>query len=289
MSAIFGPLGRSLRLRQVVKNGFIFAGLVFSQRLFHFPDTVRVAAGFVLFTLVTWAVYLFNDVRDRELDRAHPVKSRRPVAAGTLPVGAAYLFAAVFVAAGLGGAFRLGFSFGICCLVYALLNVSYSLWLKNVVILDIMTIASGFFIRVVAGTRIIDVHISPWLLVCSIFVSLFLGFCKRRAELGVVSAESRPILKEYSQQFLDQLIAVLTSATILSYILYTVSPETVAKFRTERLILTAPFVLYGVFRFLYLMHTRKLGQDPAAEILSDPPLLITAAGWMIAVVAIIYR
>jgi hypothetical protein len=151
-----------------------------------------------------------------------------------------------------------------------------------------MTVAAGFFLRVIAGTQIIHVAVSHWLLVCGIFLSLFLGFCKRRAELQTGDAASRPILREYNLQFLDQLIAALTAATILSYILYTISPETVAKFKTDNLIVTAPFVLYGIFRYLYLIYVRSRGEDTAVEFFTDPPMLLAGAGWLAATAAVIY-
>ena len=282
-------LVRSLRLKHAVKNGFLFAGLLFAQRLFVWPDNLWVALGFVCFTLVAWAVYLLNDIQDRELDRLHPVKKDRPVAAGRLGVGTAATAAAVFAALGLAGAWRLSPGFLAYALGYFGLNLLYTRLLKNVVILDIMAIAAGFFLRVLAGCQIINVHVSHWLLVCSIFISLFLGFCKRRTELDSGDAAGRPILKEYSVLFLDQLIAVLTAGTILSYILYTISPETIRRFQTDGLIYTTPFVLYGVFRFLYLIYIRKKGQDTATDIISDPPILLAVAGWVLTVALVLYR
>jgi 4-hydroxybenzoate polyprenyltransferase len=286
---MFIELVRSLRLKHAVKNGFLFAGLLFAQRLFVWPDNLRVALGFVCFTLVTWAVYLFNDIQDRALDRLHPVKKDRPIAAGRLPVATAAAAAAVFAALGLAGAWRLSPGFLAYALGYFGLNLLYTRLLKNVVILDIMAIAGGFFLRVLAGCQIIGVQVSHWLLVCSIFISLFLGFCKRRTELDSGGAAGRPILKEYSVLFLDQLIAVLTAGTILSYILYTISPETIRRFQTDGLIYTTPFVLYGVFRYLYLIDIRRKGQDTATDIIGDPPILLAVAGWVITVALVLYR
>jgi 4-hydroxybenzoate polyprenyltransferase len=281
-------LVESLRPRQVVKNGFIFVGLIFGRRLFHYPDNVIVLAGFGLFTLLSWAGYLFNDLRDREQDRLHPVKSSRPIAAGRLPAPAAAAAAAGLAAAGLAGAFVLSRPFGWVCLAYAALTLAYSLALRHQVILDIMAIAAGFFLRVLAGTVIIGVRASHWLVVCAIFVSLFLAACKRRTELERQGGDARAILKEYDVRFLDTLIAALTAGTLLSYVLYTVSAETIAWFGTEALLATAPFVLYGVFRYLYLIYVRQQGEDTADALLADAPLLLAAAGWLASVALIVY-
>jgi 4-hydroxybenzoate polyprenyltransferase len=279
---------RSLRLKHILKNGFLFAGLLFSGHLLTFPDNLRVGLGFLCFTLVTWAVYLFNDIQDRELDRRHPVKQNRPLAAGRLAVPAAATAAILFAGGGLAGAWLLAPPFFAYVLGYVGLNLLYTRLLKHVVILDIMSIAAGFLIRVLAGCQIIGIQVSHWLLVCSIFLSLFLGFCKRRTELDTSDGAGRPILSEYTVLFLDQLIAVLTAGTILSFILYTVSAETIARFGSDRLILTTPFVLYGIFRFLYLIYVRRKGQDTAADLLADPPILVAVAAWAATAAAVIY-
>ena len=288
MLKTLAALLQGLRLKQAIKNTFLFAGLIFSERLFHYPDNLQVLAGFGLFCLISWAVYLFNDIQDRELDRLHPVKRFRPVASGRLSVPAAAVASALLGSGGLVGAALLSREFGLTCLVYAGLNLAYSRILKNVILLDIMTVSAGFFLRVIAGTQIIHVAVSHWLLVCGIFLSLFLGFCKRRAELQSSDSASRPILREYNLQFLDQLIAALTAATILSYILYTISPETVAKFGTDDLLLTSPFVLYGIFRYLFLIYVRSRGEDTALELFTDLPMLLAGAGWLAATAIVIY-
>lgn len=279
---------RSLRLKQIVKNGFLFVGLVFSRKLWVYPDNLHVLLGFACFSLITWAVYLFNDIQDRELDRNHPKKKNRPIASGALPVPWAYAWYVGLTVAGLAGAYWIGLNFFYCCAVYVVLNILYSLVLKHLVLLDIMAISAGFWLRVIAGTQIIHVQVTHWLMVCSIFLSLFLGFCKRRSESNSANNQGRLILQEYSNRFLDQLIGALTACVILSYILYTISDETIARFGTDALLLSAPFVLYGVFRYLFLMYCMEKGEDTANDLLSDLPLLLAVAGWMITVALIIY-
>jgi len=281
-------LAKSLRLKQVIKNSLLLVGLVFSRKVFDYPDNLRVLVGVGSFTLISWAVYLFNDIQDRALDRHHLVKRHRPIASGALPVPQAYFCCAVLLGLGLTLAAALNREFMACGLAYLGLNLLYSRTLKHMVLLDIMAIAAGFWLRIIAGTQIIEVAVSHWLMICSIFLSLFLGFCKRRAELGQDDTAGRPILREYSLAYLDQLIAALTAAVILSYLLYTISAETVARFGTDKLLLSTPFVLYGVFRYLYLLHCQDRGQDTASDLLSDPPLLLAAAGWVVSVVGVIY-
>lgn len=279
---------RSLRLKQIVKNGFLFVGLIFSRKFLVYPDNLNVFLGFCCFCLISWAVYLFNDIQDRELDRNHPKKRNRPIASGALPVAHAYGWCILLLIVGLIGSYWIAWSFFIYCVLYIVLNILYSLKLKHVVLLDIMAISAGFWLRVIAGTQIIHVQVTHWLIVCSIFLSLFLGFCKRRSEVNLTNNHSRPILKEYSTLYLDQLIAALTASVILSYILYTISDETIARFGTDALLLSAPFVLYGVFRYLYLIYCQDRGEDTASDLLSDRPLLLAAAGWMISVALVIY-
>lgn len=278
----------SLRPKQVVKNGFLFVGLIFSQHLFIVSDVLKVIGGACLFTLLTWSVYLINDLMDRERDRIHPVKKNRPIASGELPVSLAILVAVVFGVLALVGAFFLQLAFGLICSIYGGINLLYSRFLKQIVILDIMSLAAGFFLRVIAGTQIIEVEVTHWLAICSIFLSLFLGFCKRRAELSQDGFSARPVLKQYTIGFLDQLIAIVTGGALISYLLYSVSPETVARFHTDQLIVTSPFVMFGMFRYLYLLHTRNKGQDTANDILFDRSLLIAILGWISVTALIIY-
>src|SRR5882724_9141451 len=276
----------SLRPRQWVKNLFVFAGLVFGQRLF----TPAVCA-FAIFCGLSGAIYLVNDVADREKDRVHPKKRGRPIAAGRLPVRVALGVAAVLVAVGLLAAARISAGFLLVAVAYVVLLTAYSAWLKHVVIVDVLTVALGFVLRALGGTLAIDVAVSGWLLICTILSALFLALGKRRNEYLTLEADAarhRPILAEYSAGLLDQMIAVVTASTVTAYALYTMSPETVAKFHTQLLPATLPFVLYGIFRYLYLLYRRQLGGNPSELFLNDRALLVNTACWIAAVLLIIY-
>ena len=280
----------SMRPRQWVKNVFVFAGLIFAQRLFTSSAWIALAA-FAIFCGLSGAIYLINDVADRERDRLDPRKRTRPVAAGRLSVGAALAAAIVLVVGGLICAAILSRAFLVVALTYVVLLVAYSAWLKHIVIVDVIVVAGGFVLRAVAGAVVIDVAMSGWLLICTILVALFLALGKRRFEyltLDRDAARHRPILAEYSPELLDQMIAVVTASTVTAYALYTMSPETVAKFHTHLLPATLPFVLYGIFRYLYLLYRRQLGGNPSELLLSDRALAINAIGWICAVLLIIY-
>ena len=280
----------SLRPRQWVKNLFVFAGLVFGHRLFT-PAAWTSLAAFVIFCGLSGAIYLFNDVADREKDRMHPKKRERPVAAGLVPAPAALTAGATLIVVGLGAAVWLSGPFALAALAYVVLLTLYSIWLKHVVIVDVLTVASGFVLRAVAGALVIQVEISGWLLICTILVALFLALGKRRHEylaLDTEAARHRPILAEYSAGLLDQMIAVVTASTVTAYALYTMSPETIAKFHTPLLPATLPFVLYGIFRYLYLLYRRQLGGNPSDLLLSDRALLVNTLCWVLAVLLIIY-
>src|SRR5882724_451712 len=280
----------SLRPQQWVKNLFVFGGLIFSQRLFT-PSVWPALAAFVIFCGLSGGVYLLNDVADREKDRLHPDKRHRPVAAGRLRPGAAIGAAAVLIALGLGLGAWLSPRFALAGLVYVALLGAYSIRLKHVVIVDVLVVALGFVLRAAAGALAIGGAISGWLLICTILLALFLALGKRRHEVLTLEADAaghRPILAEYSAGLLDQMIAVVTASTVTAYALYTMSPETVAKFHTPLLPATLPFVLYGVFRYLYLLYHRQLGGNPSELLLSDRALMINAVGWICAVLLIIY-
>jgi 4-hydroxybenzoate polyprenyltransferase len=280
----------SLRPRQWIKNLFVFAGLIFSQRLFT-PSAWTALAAFAIFCGLSGAIYLFNDVTDREKDRLHPDKRHRPVAAGRLPVGQALTAAVLLVVVGLGLALGLSWPFALAGLAYVALLTAYSAWLKHVVIVDVLVVSIGFVLRAVAGALAIGVEISGWLLICTVLLALFLALGKRRHEVLALedgAAAHRPILAEYSAGLLDQMIAVVTASTVTAYALYTMSPETVAKFHTALLPVTLPFVLYGVFRYLYLLDRRHLGGNPSDAVLHDRPLLLNTLAWLAAVVLIIY-
>ena len=273
-----------------MKNFFVFAGLVFGHRLFTAALWPALAA-FAIFCALSGAVYLINDVADRGRDRLHPKKRERPIAAGRLPVGVALGVAMVLTAGALTSAARISMGLLLVAIAYIVLLAAYSAWLKHIVIVDVLTVAVGFVLRALAGTLAIDVAISGWLLICTILVALFLALGKRRHEylaLDADAARHRPILAEYSAGLLDQMIAVVTASTVTAYALYTMSPETVAKFHTQLLPATLPFVLYGIFRYLYLLYRRELGGNPSDLMLSDRALLINSLLWLVALVVIIY-
>ena len=280
----------SLRPRQWIKNLFVLAGLIFAQRLFT-PDVWTALGAFAIFCALSGAVYLVNDVTDVARDRAHPVKRTRPVAAGRLPVGAALGVAVALGAVGLALSACVGRGFLATAVAYVVLVVAYSVWLKHVVIVDVLVVAAGYVLRAVAGALAIRVEISGWLLICTILLALFLTLGKRRHEvmtLETAAAAQRPILAEYSPALLDQMIAVVTASTVTAYALYTMSPETVAKFHTQLLPATLPLVLYGVFRYLYLLYQRRLGGNPSEVFLTDRALLVSSLVWLLAVLLIIY-
>jgi len=280
----------SLRPRQWVKNLFVFAGVIFSQQMLT-PLAWTALGAFVIFCGLSGAIYLFNDVMDAERDRLHPSKRLRPIASGVLSRPTAVVFGVLLLSGCLAAAFLIGVSFGLVALGYGVLLTAYSLWLKHMVILDVLTVAVGFVLRAVAGAVAVEAEISGWLLICTILIALFLALGKRRHEyrsLARNAAAHRPILAEYSESFLDQMISVVTASTVTAYALYTMSPETVAKFHTRLLPLTLPFVLYGIFRYLYLLYRRDLGGNPSDLFVSDRALLFDALLWMLATFAIIY-
>jgi 4-hydroxybenzoate polyprenyltransferase len=280
----------SLRPRQWVKNLFLFAGLVFGQKLFT-PAVWTAGAAFLIFCGLSGAVYLLNDVADRGRDRLHPDKRHRPVAAGHLSVPAAVTAAIVLIVAGLAASVWLSRGFALAALSYVVLLTAYSAWLKHLVIVDVLVVAIGFVLRAVAGALAVQVAISGWLLICTILLALFLALGKRRHEvlsLEGAAPQHRAILAEYSAGLLDQMIAVVTASAVTAYALYTMSPETVAKFHTALLPATLPFVLYGIFRYLYLLYQRHLGGNPSDAVLRDRALLLNTLLWMGSVLLIIY-
>jgi 4-hydroxybenzoate polyprenyltransferase len=279
---VIGGLLRSLRPRQWTKNLLVFAGLIFSQNVGHPELVIRAGLAFGLFCLLSGSTYLINDVFDAERDRSHPQKRHRPVASGQVPVAVALATGIGLLVAACVAAFALSTDFGLVAVAYAVLLTTYSAGLKHVVIVDALVIAAGFVLRALGGVVAIEAESSDWLLLCTILLALFLTFGKRRHELIALEAgavEHRPILSEYSPQLLDQMIAVVTASTLMAYALYTVSAETQSKLGTTRLPLTIPFVLYGIFRYLYLLYRRDLGGDPSEHLLTDRALLLNVALW----------
>lgn len=284
------PWLRLLRPHQWLKNGFVFVGLLFGHA---WTDPVKLGqalAAFAAFCLLASAIYVMNDLIDREQDRLHPKKKSRPLAAGTLSVSAAVFLAAACLLGGAAVAWCWAGSAPWIFFAYVALNMAYSLGLKHVVILDVFIIAAGFMLRILAGTLGIGIAPSQWLLLCGLMLTLFLGFAKRRAELNALLADSaghRRVLEHYTAPMLDQFIAIAMAGTVISYALYTVSAETIALHGTRGLIATVPFVLYGMLRYLWRLHSRGGGGDPARELLTDPHLLAATAGWLLLVVVLL--
>lgn len=292
MSALMNLLRllRLLRPHQWLKNGFVFIGLLFGHAWNDPHKLSQALAAFVAFCLLASAVYVMNDLIDREQDRRHPKKKLRPLAAGTVSVRAAVVLGVVCLIAGGVIAVRYAGSAPWLFLAYVVMNLGYCFGLKHVVILDVFIIAAGFMLRILAGTLGIDIAPSHWLLLCGLMVTLFLGFAKRRAELNALLQESaghRRVLEHYTAAMLDQFITIAAAGTIISYSLYTVSAETVALHGTRGLMVTIPFVVYGILRYLWRLHRQGGGGDPAQELLGDPHLLTAAAGWLVVVLALL--
>jgi 4-hydroxybenzoate polyprenyltransferase len=289
---MLAALVQSARPRQWAKNIFVLAPLVFAQELTRTEALSRAALALLAFCCASSAVYLVNDLVDRREDRNHPLKRHRPLASGTLSVPLAGSSALLLAAAAIGVGVRLGSAFLAIAVAYLLINLLYSLWLKNVVILDVMIIAFGFVLRVLAGGAAIRVEVSAWLLLCTSFLALFLAFSKRRHELILMATEApdqRKVLSHYNPAFLDQMINVVTASTVVAYAIYAISPETAERFHTRHLVYTIPMVLFGIFRYLYLIYQRSTERNPTEAILSDPPFLANMLLWAAAVIWIVYR
>ena len=282
----------SLRPHQWTKNLVVLAALIFAERLYHVPSLLLAGGAFVVFCMLSGAVYLVNDLSDLEGDRRHPVKRMRPLASGAFSESVAKGAALLLALFGLGGAFAIGLRFGAVAVLYYGAMMAYSLVLKHMVVVDVLVVAMGFVLRALAGAVAIGVAFSHWLLICTLLLALFLALAKRRQELTLLAggaAEHRRILGEYSPYLLDQMIAVVTASTVVSYALYTLAPETVSRFGTDRLVWTLPFVLYGILRYLYLVHQKEEGGNPTTVLLNDRPILVAVALWAATVVALIYH
>jgi 4-hydroxybenzoate polyprenyltransferase len=282
----------SLRPHQWTKNLVVLAALTFAERLYHVPSLLLAGGAFVVFCTLSGSVYLLNDLADLEGDRRHPVKRTRPLASGALSPSVAKSAAVALVAAGLAASFAIGGTFAAIAALYFGAMTAYSLALKNVVVIDVLIVAMGFVLRALAGAVAIGVAFSNWLLICTLLFALFLALAKRRQELTLLAggaAEHRRILGEYSPYLLDQMIAVVTASTVVSYALYTLAPETISRFGTDRLVWTLPFVLYGILRYLYLVHQKEEGGNPTKVLLNDRPILVTVALWAATVVTLIYH
>lgn len=282
-----------MRIPQWIKNFFVFVPLIFSQHLFEKSFFLTTLAGFFAFCLTTSSVYIFNDIMDVEEDRAHPVKRLRPVASGKISKAAAAVLAAVLLSVVIvfSGLFNIAFLISLSA--YFILNLLYSSALKKIVLLDIFSIAAGFIIRVVAGALIINVEISSWLLLTTLFLSLFLAVMKRQSELRLPAdsenRHTRKVLSQYSLEFTSQMATIAASGVIICYALYTVSARTVSVFGTEKLIYTTPFVVFGIFRYMFLVYLNKKGENTTEIMITDMPMIFNVLLYILTTTLIIYK
>lgn len=281
----------AMRPRQWIKNGLVLAALVFARQWSDPRACLAAALAFIAFCCLASFTYLLNDIRDLDEDRLHPTKRHRPLASGNLRVPSAAVAGLILLGAGLVLGFAVNMPTGAVGATYVAITVLYQLSLKDVVILDVLAIASGFVLRAVAGATAIRAEISPWLLVCTVQLALFLALGKRRQEivlLGDQAPNHRASLAHYSTYLLDQMIAVVTASTVMSYALYTISERTVSIVGSTNMLYTLPFVIYGIFRYLYLIHTQGEGDAPDRLLLSDKPLLLAVLLYVIAVLIILH-
>ncbi len=280
-----------MRPYQWVKNLFVFAPLLFGRKLTELEAIASCAAAAAIFSLLSGAMYLINDVADAPRDRLHPAKRLRPVASGALPAGTALGAGLLLSAASLAAAWWLSPWLLLIVVAYGLLMAAYSAGLKRFVVLDAMLIAAGFVLRVVGGAVAAGVEASHWLIVCTFLLALYLAFAKRRQELLLLAGEAsnhRSVLADYSPNYLDQVTNILLGCAIVSYALYTVAPETIARFGTDRLIYGTAFVIYGLLRYMALVQQGRAGDDPSRTVLTDKPLITTLAGWALFNAVVIY-
>jgi 4-hydroxybenzoate polyprenyltransferase len=282
---------KEMRPRQWTKNVFVFAALVFDRQALVLKSLERTALAFIFFCLLSSSVYLINDVMDVEADRHHPIKKNRPIAAGNLPIPVALIAAALLIAIALTGAFFLSTELAIIAGIYLLTNLAYSKWLKHIPLIDVMIIAFGFVLRVVAGVSVIQVErFSPWLYIVMSLLALYIGFGKRRAEMTVLTSESnsshRKVLDGYTLTLIDQLLTIVSATTLIAYGLYTFSAPNLPE--NHVMMLTIPFVMYGIFRYLFLIQVKNKGGEPEELLLKDRPLQATVLLWGLSVLLIFY-
>jgi 4-hydroxybenzoate polyprenyltransferase len=284
---------RELRVRQWTKNMVLFAGVVFARQFGDPIEIRRAAAAFIAFCFYSSFIYVLNDIIDVENDRIHPKKRNRPIASGAISMPVAWVMLAVLLAAGGAIGWRLGPHFGVVALAYLALMVLYTVGLKRIVMVDVMVISIGFVLRAVAGVAVLlnPAELSPWLLLCTFFLALFLAVGKRRNERILLAEQAehhRRTLAEYPPELIDQLIPVVTAATVISYSIYTVTPATIERVGSSMLVYTVPLVVFGVFRYLYLVFRRSQGGSPSETLLTDPPTLINVVIWLGVVLWILY-
>lgn len=288
---MLGQLFKLIRPTQWLKNFIVLAALIFAGEMNKADNDIKAFSALIIFCLLSSAVYIFNDFIDREKDRQHPIKKERPLASGKVSVPAAIILMLLFAAVGLGASVTLNMTFFYFALGFVLFNLLYTVLLKNIVIVDVMSVALSFVIRAYAGAAAISVPASKWLLINTLLLSLFLSFGKRRHELILMDEDAtahRKSLLNYSPYLLDQMMAVVTASVVVMYMLYSFSTEVSTKLGTENLYLTIPFVVYGIFRYLYLIHKKEKGGSPTRVLITDWPILTTVLLWIITVILILY-
>ncbi|MBN1301058.1 MAG: decaprenyl-phosphate phosphoribosyltransferase [Melioribacteraceae bacterium] len=287
---MIGEYLKLFRINHWLKNIFVFIPIVFAQRLFEVTAVYNALGAFLSFSLAASAVYIINDIADSDKDRNHPVKKERPIAKGAITIQSALSAAFVLIAVSVILLTQLPLHFLIVVAGYFLLNILYSFYLKNIVILDIMCVAAGFMLRVIGGAVVIDVYISKWLILTALFLSLFLAVMKRKSELKIITngLPTRTVLKHYSSEFINQISAVTSSAVIICYALYTVSERTISVFNTENLIFTTIFFIFGILRYMFLVYSQNKGENSIEIVIKDVPMLVNSFLYLLTVLLIIY-
>lgn len=283
---------RLIRPQQWIKNLFVLAPLIFSRELFLMQPDLLALRAFCAFCLTASAVYIINDIIDVEADRAHPRKRHRPIAAGTISVPAALFLLLVLIIADILLIWGMSDQFLLIVGAYFVMNLAYTFKLKEVFLLDVFIIAAGFMLRVLGGAYAISVQVSSWIILCTLFLSLFLGFAKRRGEIIVMQSAGSPperkVLQHYRVDVIDQMLTITAAGTVISYALYTVAPRTIEIFGTDKLIYTTVFVMYGIFRYMHLIHTTESVENPSAVVTTDFPIIANVFVWITVCVLLIY-
>lgn len=289
------PVRHALRLmrpKQWIKNSFVLAPLIFSKELFDAEPLLTAVRAFAAFCLTASCVYIINDMSDIEADRSHPEKRTRPLASGAISTTQASILLAVLLTLSVGLSASMRPRFHLALITYFVMNIAYSVRLKEIVLVDVFIIAAGFMLRVLGGAFAIGVQVSSWIVLCTLFTSLFLGFAKRRGELQLLQQihppAERKVLTSYGIGFIDQMLTIAAAGAVISYALYTVAPRTIETFGTEKLIYTTVFVIYGMFRYLYLIHMKNSTENPTNAVVSDLPIVTVTIVWALTCVAVIY-
>jgi 4-hydroxybenzoate polyprenyltransferase len=280
-----------MRIEQWIKNLIIFAGILFAKKIFELPSLLKTISAFFIFSIIASCQYVINDYLDRQEDAIHPEKKNRPIASGAIEAGLALSITSIIFPSMLVAAYWLDPIFFGICVFYFLFNILYSKYLKHIVILDVMSISLGFILRAIAGAVVIQVNFSTWLLLCTFMLSLFWGFSKRRGELILLhssAAHHRKILQEYSPAFLDLMMGIVATMTLLSYVMYTMSQETIQKLGTDKLYITIPIVTYSIFRSLYIIYIKNMGHSPTKAILTDINVLLSGFIWVLVLLFLVY-